>query len=126
MITAQSGRIPRQWGEPAGQSRRTQRAQRGRAAAGVDDRVADVCRQGPVGNDGAAADAAASGVRLGCRRQAVHLDTLSGLTRACLHSSGPEEGGDKVDHSGETGIGLFIARGDTSNALMAQKKFSTR
>ena len=37
--------------------------------------------------------------------------------RVCLHSSGPEEGGDEVDHGGETGIGFFIARGDTSKRL---------
>jgi hypothetical protein len=40
-----------------------------------------------------------------------------GLIRACLHSSGPEDDGDEVDHRGEAGIGLFIARGDASKRL---------
>ena len=38
-------------------------------------------------------------------------------TRACLHSSGPENHGDDVNHRGEAGIGLFVARGDASKRL---------
>ena len=38
-------------------------------------------------------------------------------TRACLHSSGPEDHGDDVNHRGEAGIGLFVARGDASKRL---------
>ena len=37
--------------------------------------------------------------------------------RACLHSPGPEDDGDDVDHCGEAGIGLFVARGDASKRL---------
>src|SRR5438552_7281576 len=40
-----------------------------------------------------------------------------GSTRACLHSSGPEHCGDDVDHRGEAGVGLFVARGDASKRL---------
>ena len=39
------------------------------------------------------------------------------MTRACLHSSGPEDDTDEVDHRGKAGIGLFIARGDASKRL---------
>ena len=39
------------------------------------------------------------------------------MTRACLHSSGPEDHGDDVNHRGEAGIGLFVARGDASKRL---------
>ncbi len=35
-------------------------------------------------------------------------------TRACLQSSGPEDYGDEIDHRGEGGIGLFVARCDAS------------
>ena len=38
-------------------------------------------------------------------------------SRACLHSSGPEDHGDDVDHRCEAGIGLFVARGDASERL---------
>jgi hypothetical protein len=38
-------------------------------------------------------------------------------TRACLHSSGPEDHGDNVNHRGEAGVGLFVARGDASKRL---------
>jgi hypothetical protein len=38
-------------------------------------------------------------------------------TRACLHSSGPEDHSDDVDHRGEAGIGLFITCGDASERL---------
>ena len=36
---------------------------------------------------------------------------------ACLHSSGPEDYGDDVDHRREAGIGLFVARGDAPERL---------
>ena len=36
-------------------------------------------------------------------------------TRACLHSLlGPKDDANKVDHGGEAGIGLLVARGDAS------------
>ena len=38
-------------------------------------------------------------------------------TRACLHSSDPQDDGDEIDHRGEACIGLFIARGDASERL---------
>jgi hypothetical protein len=38
-------------------------------------------------------------------------------SRACLHSSAPEDDGDNVDHRREAGIGLFVARGDPSKRL---------
>ena len=37
--------------------------------------------------------------------------------RARLHSSGPEDDGDDVDHCGKAGVGLFVARGDASKRL---------
>jgi hypothetical protein len=38
-------------------------------------------------------------------------------TRARLHSSGPADHSDDVDHRGEAGIGLFVARSDASKRL---------
>jgi hypothetical protein len=38
-------------------------------------------------------------------------------TRACLHSSGPENYGDDVDHRGEACVGFFIAGRDAAKHL---------
>jgi hypothetical protein len=37
--------------------------------------------------------------------------------RACLQSPGPEDCGDQINHRCEAGVGLFVARGDTSKRL---------
>ena len=36
---------------------------------------------------------------------------------ACLQSPGPEDCGDQINHRCEAGVGLFVARGDTSKRL---------
>ena len=53
-----------------------------------------------------------------CHLSSLKERTLAcAFTRACLHSSGPEDHGDDVNHRGEAGIGLFVARGDASKRL---------
>ena len=44
------------------------------------------------------------------------------VTRACLHSSGPENGGDDVDHRSEAFVRLFVARCDAPKRFNAAEK----
>src|SRR5712691_2968407 len=61
-------------------------------------------------------------LRLQLRRYAKGCPYLE--TRACLHSLGPEDDSDEVDHRGEAGIGFFVARGDASKRLdLAEEVF---
>jgi hypothetical protein len=44
------------------------------------------------------------------------------LTRACLHSPCPQDGGDEIDDGSEAPVGLLIARGNASKGFYAAEE----